>query len=284
MGCDGGTIPRRDELVRTKKKKEEKDKKAELAAKWKYCAISSNKLVKPIVSCELGRLYNKDAIIEYLLNKEAPNSSLLSHIRNLKDIVTLNLTVKQNYQEKDSAGDQESDVQDSMYVCPIVGLEMNGMYKFFYVRTCGCVISERALKEVKTDLCLVCNKPFADDDLIMLNGTDEEIQDLKKRMLERRNRTKEEKKNKRKLDNDEKEKKSRKELKTFDNKADSNDQTQSSNVKTSSMTVLQDKASKSYSVSKDPTASETYKSLFTTHESAKNRPKAHWVTFNPCYN
>lgn len=284
MGCDGGTIPRRDELVRTKKKREEKDKKAELVGKWKYCAISSNKLVHPIVSCELGRLYNKDAIIEYLLNKEAPNSSLLAHIRNLKDIVTLNLTAKQGYKEKESSGDQETDEQDSKYVCPIVGQEMNGMYKFYYVRTCGCVVSERAVKEVKTDSCLVCNKPFSgEDDLIVLNGSDEEVEDLKKRMLERRNRTKEERKKKRKLDGEEKSCKS-KELKTAD-KADSGSQVAaSSNVKTSSMTVLQDKASKDYSVSKDPGASETYKSLFTTHESAKNRPKAHWVTFNPCYN
>src|SRR5699024_2468204 len=112
--------------VRTKKKKEEKDKKADLVAKWKYCAISSNKLTKPIVSCELGRLYNKDAVIEFLLNKEAPNSSLLSHIRNLRDIVTLKLTLKQGFEEKDTAGDQESDVQDSKYVCPVVGVEMNG--------------------------------------------------------------------------------------------------------------------------------------------------------------
>ena len=31
MGCDGGTIPRRDELVKVKKKPEQKDKDAELA-------------------------------------------------------------------------------------------------------------------------------------------------------------------------------------------------------------------------------------------------------------
>lgn len=31
------------------------DKNAELAAKWKYCALSQEKLRRPIVSCELGR-------------------------------------------------------------------------------------------------------------------------------------------------------------------------------------------------------------------------------------
>ncbi|KAJ6218027.1 hypothetical protein RDWZM_009184 [Blomia tropicalis] len=292
MGCDGGTIPRRDELVRTKKKKEEKDKKADIVAKWKYCAISSNKLTKPIVSCELGRLYNKDAVIEYLLNKESPNSSLISHIRNLKDIVTLGLTLKQDYKEKDTAGDKETDLQDSKYVCPIVGLEMNGMYKFFYIRTCGCVLSERAIKEVKTDNCLVCNKSFVNDDLILLNGNDEEIEELRLRMIERRNKAKEERKKKRKLEGDEKEKNGRKDQKTEKDiqstsgstNGQSSSNSSNSNVKTSSLAVLQDKASKKYSVSKDPNASETYKSLFTSHESAKNRPKAHWVTFNPCYN
>lgn len=48
MGCDGGTIPKRDELVKKKKKQEEKDKDADLAAKWQYCAISSTKLKEPI--------------------------------------------------------------------------------------------------------------------------------------------------------------------------------------------------------------------------------------------
>ena len=33
MGCDGGTIPTRDELVRLKKKPEQKDKNSELIAK-----------------------------------------------------------------------------------------------------------------------------------------------------------------------------------------------------------------------------------------------------------
>lgn len=48
MGCDGGTIPRRDELVKNKKKPEERDKDADLAAKWQYCALSSTKLRLPV--------------------------------------------------------------------------------------------------------------------------------------------------------------------------------------------------------------------------------------------
>ncbi|XP_046919404.2 replication termination factor 2 [Dermatophagoides farinae] len=281
MGCDGGTIPRRDELVRTKKKKEAKDKEAEIAAKWKYCAISSKDLTKPIVSCELGRLYNKDAVIEYLLNKEAPNSSLLSHIRNLKDVVTLKLTPKSN---DEKASTESNGTNDYKFVCPIVGLEMNGKYKFMYFRTCGCVVSERAIKEVKSQVCLSCNKPFTDDDLIVLNGDDDEIDDLKNRMTIRRNKLKEEKKRKR-MKNEDSINGKAKMAKSDESVASTSSSTQSDNVvKTSSLSVLSEKASKNYSVNKDPNASEAYKSLFTSHESAKNRPKAHWVTFNPCYN
>lgn len=271
MGCDGGTIPRRNELVRTKKKKEVTDKDAEIAAKWKYCAISSKELVAPIVSCELGRLYNKDAVIEYLLNKEAPNFSMLSHIRNLKDVVTLKLKLKDNVNKN----------QDYKFVCPVVGLEMNGKYRFLYIRTCGCVISERAIKEVKSQQCLVCNKPYTENDQIIINGDEAEVEVLKEKMIRRRKSKEEKMKRKRKIDLEEEEKSEKVQIK---GNSKFHLISQESNVKTSSLLALTAKASKDYSVNKDPNASEAYKSLFTTHETAKNRPKAHWVTFNPCYN
>lgn len=55
MGCDGGTIPKRHELVKTKQKEEQRDKNADLAAKWKHCALSNQPIEEPIVACELGR-------------------------------------------------------------------------------------------------------------------------------------------------------------------------------------------------------------------------------------
>lgn len=153
-------IPRRDELVRQKKKAEKKDKDIESANKWRFCALSSEKLRKPIVSCPLGRLYNKEAIIEYLLNKdEFIGNTIVSHIRNLKDIKELNLTE----QKSDDKPNKDEQLSESDYICPIVGIEMNGNYRFSYLKNCACVISERALKEVKSEVCLKCNKPFSSD-------------------------------------------------------------------------------------------------------------------------
>jgi hypothetical protein len=55
MGCDGGTIPTRDELVKLKQKPEKVDRDVELSARWRHCALSQQELREPIVSCELGR-------------------------------------------------------------------------------------------------------------------------------------------------------------------------------------------------------------------------------------
>lgn len=42
------------------------DKNAELVARWYYCALSQEKLCRPIVACELGRYecFHKDRYIK----------------------------------------------------------------------------------------------------------------------------------------------------------------------------------------------------------------------------
>lgn len=44
------------------------------------------------------------------------------------------------------------------------------------------------------------------------------------------------------------------------------------------------KVKKDYSVAADPKATNVYKSIFTSHESEKNQERAHWITYNPHYN
>ena len=65
MACDGGTIPRRDELVKLQKKPEQKDSDGHRLYKWQYCAINQQMLTKPVVACacQMGRLYNTEAVI-----------------------------------------------------------------------------------------------------------------------------------------------------------------------------------------------------------------------------
>merc|ERR1711874_314080 len=41
---------------------------------------------------------------------------------------------------------------------------------------------------------------------------------------------------------------------------------------------------KASGVQEDPGKSEIYKSLFSSHKSAQNKPTGHWITFDPRYN
>ena len=122
----------------------------------------------------ISRLYNKECVLMALLDK-SNIPEVASHIRNLKDVVELKLTVNPGYKPSDKA-DGYNDVQAAQYVCPVTGLEMSGRYRcikilmwrvygkgsfhvshlpyrFTFLRGCGCVLSERALKEVPSETC-----------------------------------------------------------------------------------------------------------------------------------
>ncbi|XP_062460001.1 replication termination factor 2 isoform X2 [Pezoporus occidentalis] len=197
MGCDGGTIPKRHELVKGPRKVEKADKNAELVAKWHYCALSQEKLRRPIVACELGRLYNKDAIIEFLLDKSADKTPMTAalHIKSIKNVTELKLADNPAWSgDKESIkGDKYDDMQSARFICPVVGLEMNGRHRFCFLRNCGCVFSERALREIKSEVCHKCGVPFQEEDVIILNGNKEDVEVLKKRMEDRRLKSKLEK-------------------------------------------------------------------------------------------
>ncbi|XP_032317309.1 replication termination factor 2 isoform X1 [Camelus ferus] len=194
MGCDGGTIPKRHELVKGPKKVEKVDKDAELVAQWNYCALSQEILRRPIVACELGRLYNKDAVIEFLLDKSSEKAlgKAASHIKSIKNVTELRLSDNPAWEgdKGNTKGDKHDDLQRARFICPVVGLEMNGRHRFCFLRCCGCVFSERALKEIKAEVCHTCGAAFQEDDVIVLNGTKEDVEVLKGRMEERRLRAK----------------------------------------------------------------------------------------------
>lgn len=297
MGCDGGTIPKRHELVKGPKKVEKVDKNAELVAQWNYCTLSQEILRRPIVACELGRLYNKDAVIEFLLDK-SPEKALgkaASHIKSIKNVTELQLSDNPAWEgdREGTKGDKHDDLQRARFICPVVGLEMNGRHRFCFLRSCGCVFSERALKEIKAEVCHTCGTAFQDDDVVVINGSKDEVEMLQQRMEARRLRAKLGKKAKKskaaesvsKPDGEEAPGPSRlKTGKSEDPELDAKEKPASAR-NTAANGVSSGKAAKvGGGTPKRPIAeseeSEAYKSLFTSHSSAK-RPKeqsAHWVT------
>lgn len=109
--------------------------------------------------CGLGRLYSKQNVIEHLLEKEKMPASAL-HIKSLKDVKNLQLTPNPVYKDCDKT-EGMLDVRSAPYICKLIGLEMTGKFRFVALWTCGCVFSERALKEIKSKNCsLVCFVEF----------------------------------------------------------------------------------------------------------------------------
>lgn len=161
MGNDGGSIAKRSDLAKEKKKQIRPDRASCLAAKAKLCALSQEKLQSPIVACKLGFLYNKDAILTQLIKKSMPKQ--FRHISSLKDVKQLNL--------------QQT---DSGFICPITQQEMNGIHKFWVMWSCGCALSEKAIQEIQSDSCLNCNQKITET--VSLNQTPEE-QNLKRSEL-----------------------------------------------------------------------------------------------------
>ncbi|KAI6154527.1 Rtf2 RING-finger-domain-containing protein [Pisolithus thermaeus] len=204
MGNDGGSIPDRRDLVKNKPKAEQADKANQIRALWFFCALSKRPLQEPVVSCALGKLYNKDALIEYLLDKSAygDGEEICGHIRSLKDVRTLKLTPRS---PPPSPG---SDV--AKFVCPLNLKEMNGAYPFVYINTCGCVFSQSGLKAVigstlpsktlsndessavdkeQLDVCPQCATKFSrSTDILPVNPSKEEEEQLCIAMEVRRSR------------------------------------------------------------------------------------------------
>lgn len=215
----------------------------------------------------------------------------------------MNLVANPSYDSnKQENSDEVSEMNRGLWICPITGLEMNGTYKFFALFNCGCVFSERAYKTIQSSTklnCLKCEKPFTQNDLIILNPNDgDELEQNKAKSAKRKEI----------LAKAKAEKLLSKNTSSIASSSSSNqssscvDSVSKSTSKRSIDSLVKDEdhkskvtnlngacgsgvnnAKKVKSVQDDPAASSVYKSLFTSCDKAKNQQKAHWVTFNPQY-
>ncbi|KAI3822752.1 hypothetical protein L1987_10350 [Smallanthus sonchifolius] len=154
------------------KKPDKVDPNEQRLSKWLNCALSNEPLKRPIVIDYLGNVFNKQALVEALLSKKLPKA--FSHIKGLKDMISIELELIPG-----SGSGSDSDVK---FQCPITGLEFNGKYKFYSLKSCGHVLSAKALKEVKSSTCHVCHKEFAESDKIVINGSESEVVALREKM------------------------------------------------------------------------------------------------------
>lgn len=221
----------------------------------------------------------------------------------MQDIKNLKLAANPAYSEEDD--------KNAKFICALIGLEMSGSHRFCALWTCGCVFSERALKEVKTSVCSICQTPYSEQDVVVLNGSEDDVAAMKTKMDARTARIKAEKKDKKNKVKKEAAETivsgtSVPEIPSKLTKGAMKIEPGSSKIFVKPSLIINPskssaqkrelisdvigtdpnskKSKKDYSVQKDEQATEVYKSIFTSHESEQSQERAHWITYNPFYN
>ncbi|KPI42809.1 Replication termination factor 2 [Cyphellophora attinorum] len=197
MGNDGGSIPTRRELVKTAATNPSttdlKEKQREhLAHRWSQCPLSHRALVPPIVSDHTGDLYNKDAVLQFLLpeevgglgreEREGYEAWLRGRVKGLKDVVELKFQVEGGDEAEKKGGDEK-------WVCPITGKELGVGVKSVYVVPCGHAFSAEAVREVgkagTKGECSVCGQGYeVERDVVPILPSSEEDKEFVRRRME----------------------------------------------------------------------------------------------------
>lgn len=205
QGNDGGSIAKRDDLVRTKPSTETADQDEVRHSLWTQCRLSKAPLARPVMADRLGQLYNKDGVIEYLLRRarhEATDAEnkVAGHLRGLKDVREVALTPNPVRRDAD-------DKLYYPYACPLTQRALNGKFRAVCLWPCGCVLSESGLRETaaRTDeptaACPVCSASFraaalreapvsAESDVVYLNPPAREQDALREQLAARRTKRK----------------------------------------------------------------------------------------------
>ncbi|KAI1469011.1 DUF602-domain-containing protein [Daldinia caldariorum] len=189
MGNDGGSIPKRRELVREAARlptaSELKATALEsLTHAWTTCPLSDAPLdFSNTVSDWRGRLYNYESVLQCLMpsSSETPIPETQeaefsrTGIKSLKDVVKLKITTKRDEKGREFAA------------CPVSLKELGAAAKSVYIVPCGHVFAEVTMKEISDTekQCPECSSSFEDRDVIAILPTDEaEVEKLAKRIEE----------------------------------------------------------------------------------------------------
>ncbi|MCJ1391394.1 hypothetical protein MMC18_004258 [Xylographa bjoerkii] len=179
MGNDGGSIPKRRELVKEAARlptsaeiKESQQEQQEYH--WTTCPLSHEPLKEPIVSDSAGILYNKDAILEFLLPQgdEAAEPSkadgeevLGGRVRSLKDVVEVKFEVEQDEAVRN---DGKASPKRSKWICPITNKVLGPGVRAVYLVPCGHAFLESTVREIQGEACLQCNEPYTPENMVII--------------------------------------------------------------------------------------------------------------------
>jgi len=180
MGNDGGSIPKRRELVKeaalAKTTTQVKETQAEQQEYfWTTDPITNEPLEPPIVSDSNGKLYRKESVLKLLTGdesiiKEEAEKSTQGAIKTLKDVVE----VKFEEEAQDGLERNANGSVTRKWVCPITNKSLGPGSKAVYLVPCGHAFSGAAIIEVADEKCLQCGELYAPNDVIAIVPTSEE--------------------------------------------------------------------------------------------------------------
>jgi len=183
MGNDGGSIPTRGDLVKTKRKRkiDPSEKEEKNRSKWLLCSLTQEPLQKHIVADQLGNVFNKEDVLRHLIDKTMPNQ--YKHIKSSKNLLELHLQSNKYYDSKANflAGLDIDNLQ-SPFECPVTQRPMNGKHPFSALKVCGHVFYVKVLQEAlqqSKPLCYVCQKSFSSSDIFPLHPDEVTLEKLK---------------------------------------------------------------------------------------------------------
>jgi hypothetical protein len=183
MGNDGGSIPKRRELVKNAARNptvsELKATALEsLAHAWSHDPLTTEPLdLENIVSDWRGRLYNYESILKALLpsddkpddaslappNGESPKERFSSTgIKSVRDVVKL------KFKRYTPPGAKGNDI----WACPVSLKELGPSTKSVYIVPCGHVFAEASIKQIDEKVCPECSEAFEAGDVIPILPTE----------------------------------------------------------------------------------------------------------------
>lgn len=182
MGNDGGSIPKRRELVKDAARAPTVSELKATAHEslnhaWTHDPLTSELLdLENAVSDWRGRLYNYESILKGLMpgdsddtkatesaNGESPEATFASTgIKSLRDIVKLKV------KRYTSPGTKEKGI----WACPVTLKELGASTRSVYLVPCGHVFAETAIKQIHEEVCPECSQPFHSEDIIPILPTE----------------------------------------------------------------------------------------------------------------
>ena len=210
MGLDGGTYVTRSDIIRRSSwaiaqadgsrstrggavsgaqvyKKPRQEGRAAREVQWSSCALSGEPLSPAeAVADYLGALYNRSAVLEFLLARQGAASDegaahrylnqlragggAFEHLTSACDVFTVRLD-----------GAAAAGTRGPPHRCPLSGVDCLAA-PFAGLATCGHVCSDRAVKEMQAQAaCAVCCVEFTADDVVPMFGSEEAVAGLRER-------------------------------------------------------------------------------------------------------